>query len=161
MKTSIRNNSFVKNYRPIVIAILFFVFLFHPYGHTEQDESVTVTIQKVSTKKDSFLIDLSVSRLNKLFGILLNKEQTYKNELDRLNVLSFHDLISSNMTYPSESKTPNAGINEIRKYFEINGDQLMVTQKFVNHLKNKSDFYSYTHPRLEPRKQNGSNVGQL
>jgi len=79
----------------------------------------------------SFLFDIRSERINNLFKILHRKEKNHSEVLNELKVISFEDIIQ---------KKSNQEYNKL----QVKGDEVQVTEEFVNELKKQSELYSYT-----------------
>ena len=80
MKVSISNKtkSIFRNFKIILVFLVFMVIFLYPSSDTVNQKSVEVKVEsrreKKSVDKNYFLNDLTASRLNRLFNILLSKE---------------------------------------------------------------------------------------
>ena len=78
----------------------------------------------------SFSTNLSVSRLNRLIEILLRKESIYGSVLSRLRIVSFQDLIKSNLT----SGNHMLNTSEVKMNFFIENNSLKLKQSYLDEL---------------------------
>jgi len=90
-------------------------------------DSESVKVQTDLYREDDYLMPISSDRLNKLFGILKEKELIYRDLLNQLGILSFNDLLDTNHIGP-----------EYKDYIQLRNNNVLATDHFVNYLKAKS-----------------------
>jgi hypothetical protein len=87
---------------------------------------------EITTKRnDSFIFDIESARINRLFKILHRKEKLHSKVLNQLQLISFEDIIQ---------KKSKVKYNKL----QVNGDEVQVTEEFVNELKQQSILHSFT-----------------
>lgn len=97
-----------------------------------------------SSLSPQYLLDIQANRINSLFKVLWRHEDRFSAELDHLKILSFHDLVAgkhSLSTYSKEFK------QDMSKYIVVGNESIEVTDSFVKHLRNMSEFYLETKSR--------------
>jgi hypothetical protein len=90
----------------------------------------------------SYQIEISSERINKLFDILYEKEKKYASVMKSLGILLFENLIGN---------APDAALENFSKersdFLKIVDSRVRITEKFLVHLYNLSDFYSFNNER--------------
>lgn len=108
----------------------------------------------LDTSVKEFRLEISKTRLNRLVKVLESKE-TLSHK--RLGLISFKDL----KTYFSSNSSLDPSLasfkSDIDKYLELKSN-VEVTDTFVNHLVNLSNFYSFKKPREQTPKINVKKV---
>ena len=154
MNVYMSSRNITKNFRLLIIIIVLFFFSLQLASIDRGSHSEFVS-HKTLLSDNRFLIELSETRLNRLFGILHKKEKAFKQSLEDLQVLSFSDLINEGIN----NSNLKFGIkNDIVKYIEIQNQEIKVKKKFVADLINKSIFYSFEKSRIRFKAKDRSNV---
>lgn len=90
-----------------------------------------------------YILDLSIDRLNKLFSILMQKENKYESLIKNLELISFKEYLNDKKNsllyknYQIESE-----------FFLHSTDQsIKANENFIKFLYNKTHTYSFDHPR--------------
>jgi hypothetical protein len=91
-----------------------------------------------------YALDISLTRMNRLFDILYEKEQIYKEILDDLQVASFKKMVD-----PKEGadKVMADFTGEKDKYLRIDGGKVRATQQLIDDLHDKSKMHTFEKPR--------------
>lgn len=93
------------------------------------------TDQLMQYINSNYQIKLTKERVNKLFKILKEKEELYKDAFNKLDLLMF-DKLNANKIYQSE----------IKRYFNST-KYATINNKFIDDLKQLTNYYSYVAPR--------------
>lgn len=147
--------------------LIFLVFIILTFKLFDKLNSNTYSLRVKNDRKynyKKFINDINEDRINKLFRILQKSENKYVNNLqsnqsleNKLNLISFnrikkiktktrHD--EYNIDRLNSDDKNNLFKHEIENFLEINQFQNIVcTTKFVNYLRNKSEYFSYRRPR--------------
>lgn len=100
-------------------------------------------VKSEDAKSDKkYIMDVNAERLNRLFDILIKKEQTYGPILDDLNVVSFSKLVKK-----ENDKALKPFQTEADQFLKVENDKVVATDKFVQMLNQKSESHSFTNPR--------------
>lgn len=132
----------------LLIFLFFVTVLSYSYIKNANSNSKIVNKKDVIIKSNAeindniqkgFIIDFTANRISSIFNILKQKEETYGDVLEQLDLISFKDLIStgSSIHYP----------NEVNEYLTVENKQIKPNRKFINYLNNKSTFHSFAKPR--------------
>jgi hypothetical protein len=105
----------------------------------------TAKIQRATEfNKSRYSVEVSKDRLDRLFGILREKEDDFSETLDELDVISFRKLAEGGANAgQSLQKFPH----ELEKYIKVDGGKVRATSEFVNYLTTMSDKHSFENPR--------------
>jgi hypothetical protein len=143
-----------------LISILFFVILqiYSNYSSVDStlfklDSNKKQSATTISSKpnvnfemkfSNDYILNISSTRLNKLFDILNQKENEKNNYLlqNKLGLISFKDLISS-----KADLSANYFSNEIKNYLKVVDDRVMVNDNFIEYLYDISNHFSIQNPR--------------
>ena len=120
------------------------------YSHKKDLEN------KNEQQNNKFIQNISAERINKLFDLIFKKEQSLKPIFNSNGIFLFEDLI--NKKIDSLPKSFQNFEKEILEYFVVEKDRVTVSQKFIDHLNQKSNYYSFEHPRTNVSRGNFSVV---
>lgn len=136
-----------------VFVLILLIYTFSPLLVKEKSRFYEVNHISNSNpnKLKTFRLEIQANRLNNLFRILENKELDFLNLDKALNLPSFDRIKQFLKTNNSNQNDINIGFyqDEIRIYLKLssNLNNLQVTNQFVEYLTNKSEYYSFNHPR--------------
>ena len=138
----------------IRLFILFLVFIYFLVNLARLNYSNNLTLGMIrntilnNDDDETFLIDLTTTRLDGLFRILASKEIEFKSSLDALKVFSFSDLAAKKA---NNSKLKSKFSTQIEKYLHIHNGEVTTKKQFVDYIKNMSNFYSFSKPIIGGR----------
>ena len=137
-----------------LIAIVLICILLLNLANIDYGSNLEIVSRSKFSSGNSFLIELSKMRLDKLFGILQKKENDFKDSLYALQVFSFSDLIGqeidSNINFELK--------NEANKYLEIENQAIRAKNELVVDLINRSNFYAFENSKLKSEMKSFSKV---
>lgn len=146
----IRRNNLLK-----LFAIVFFSFLGFKYilKHDRHINSLKQNLELNRYEKLSeidvklyeklYIQDISFNRLNRLFSILMQKENKYESVIKYLKLISFSEFLSDKENSVLFKKYPV----ESEFFLNSNDKSIGANENFIKYLYNKTQTHSFNHPR--------------
>ena len=139
---------FRRNVIFVVIFFVIFVYIFYYIFAIDQNQN-SIKIKHYLDDK-GVAIEVQKNRLNKLLQVLLINEKNQLKINEKLNVISFSSLIESNLQLKNLNQNNFMKLqayNNLNKFLVVENGILKVTDEFVRHFQNISNFYSFLKPR--------------
>lgn len=129
-------------YRFTYVFIFFIVLtLLVDFNTLESQKQKYQPYIKINSKfNHRFSPELSIARLNRLLKILHDNEPIYESVLQNLNVVSFKQLIETNLSNAPEDYKNN---------LKINNGRLEAKNEFIEYLINQSVYGSFNDPKKD------------
>lgn len=114
-----------------------------------QGDSTRANIHSSFYTGRKYAIDIDKDRLNRLFAVLRSHEARFSEVLAKLGVVKFEDIIGYLNQPFQDGELLTDQEYELTRFVELSkdGKNLAVNDEFVRLLRNKSEFYSFDHPR--------------
>lgn len=142
----------------MLVSVLFIIFYSLSSLNVHQDTNSSRKLSSKTQGTDLFLNKINQDRLGRLFSKLALVEENYfssENLSEKLGLISFKQIkeIKEKNSSELEKNDYKKFSYEIKEflYIDPNYGNIRPSEKFIDYLKNKSEFFSYKKPRIQFR----------